>query len=165
MIIRRNNPGNIRKDARWQWQGERIGTNAGDFITFDTLENGYRAMMKDLITKIKSGNDTIRKIIYKYAPSSDNNPTESYIRFVANSSGIDADTVLVATNPKQIGDVAYSMSLFEHGTSDQDGTLQKSLIMARNILFGIVQAVKENPLKTAILVAVIGTMIYLYLQK
>lgn len=165
MNIKRNNPGNIRKDARWTWVGEQPGTSPGEFVTFDTLENGYRALMKDLITKIKSGNNTIRKIIYKYAPPSDNNATENYIRFVANSSGINADTVLIATNPKQIGDVAYSMSLLEHGTSDQDGTLQKSLIMARNILFGIVAEIKSNPLKTAIIIAVVGTLIYLYLKK
>lgn len=167
MEIKRNNPGNIRKDARWTWQGEQPGTTPGQFITFISLDDGYRAMMKDLQNKIKSGTDTIHKIIYKYAPPSDNNPTEAYIRFVSNSSGISPDIKISATDSKKIGDVAYSMSLFEHGVTD-DGTLQAALDKAKNILFNVTDAVtetvKKNPAKSFVAVAVIGILIYLYFQ-
>jgi phosphoenolpyruvate carboxylase len=78
MTIERNNPGNIEKDIRWTWQGEMPGQKAGDKLVFDTLENGSRAMIKDLLTKVNSGVDTINEIITKYAPPSEN-PTAKYI--------------------------------------------------------------------------------------
>lgn len=164
MNIPRNNPGNIRKDARWTWVGEQPGTSPGNFIQFDSLQNGYRAMMKDIVNKIKSGNDTITKIIYKYAPPSDNNPTEDYIRFVSNSSGIDSNKKLSATDSKQVSEIAYSMSLFEHGVND-DGTLQDALNKAKNILFNIIDSVQKNPAKSFVTVAVVGILIYLYFQN
>lgn len=164
MNIKRNNPGNIRKDARWTWVGEQPGTVPGDFVQFDSLQNGYRAMMKDLVNKIKAGTDTIYKIIYKYAPPTDNNPTEAYIRFVANSSGIDKHKKLSATDAKQVGEIAYSMSLFEHGVTD-DGTLQAALDKAKSVLFNIAETIKKNPAKSFVTVAVIGILIYLYFQN
>lgn len=41
--IRNNNPGNIRYNAANQWQGQ-TGQDAAGFCTFDTPENGVRAI-------------------------------------------------------------------------------------------------------------------------
>src|SRR5215203_5673098 len=81
MIIKGNNPGNIRKNPKSKWQGEIPGP--GDFVTFDSLVNGYRAQIKLLSNYVKAGHDTINKIVTRWAPPSDNNPTEDYVKFVS----------------------------------------------------------------------------------
>ena len=150
MIIKRNNPGNIRKAASFTWQGELPGISAGDLVTFDTLQNGYRAQLKLLNTYVKNGHNTLTKIIERYAPASDNNPTAQYIgaggvNFVESGTSINRDTVIHADDYDTLSKIAYQMSLFEHGVSNDDGTLQAALNKAKQLLTGIVDIAKNNP--------------------
>lgn len=156
MDIVNNNPGNIKKDAKFSWQGEKPGTTPGDFVIFDNLANGYRAMMKDFRTKIKRGVDTITKIITVWAPSSDDNDPASYITAVSEKTGIDPNATLKPDDVDTLGSIAYAMSFVEHNITADDGTLSKALTDAKNIIKGIVDKVttlaKENPLPTAVLI-------------
>ena len=92
------NPGNIRpigtainfqgvigtKDAV-QFQDDGTALGIGTFLVFDTLDNGIRAAMKNLVTGyFNQGINTIYKIINKYAPPTDNNETSNYVTSVTN---------------------------------------------------------------------------------
>jgi hypothetical protein len=57
------------------------------------MEMGIRAGLVNLYNGYFSKFLTIRQLIEKYAPSSDNNDTESYIRRVAVNSGVDPGCV------------------------------------------------------------------------
>jgi len=61
------------------------------------MAHGYRAGLLNIRTQINRGNNTIRKLINAWAPSSDGNSPESYANKVASASGISADEII---NPK-----------------------------------------------------------------
>src|SRR5690606_4163224 len=82
--FRNNNPGNLKASGD-NWVG-MIGTNGG-FVTFKDMSYGLRAMAIDLSNKINNGFDTIRKIITRWAPPSEND-TEAYIRAMVQYTGI-----------------------------------------------------------------------------
>lgn len=88
--IRNNNPGNIRKGIKWLGRVEP-GKDAS-FIEFKTMPYGIRALYIDLINKHKGGLKTVRDIIYRYAPSSEN-LTDAYVAFVAKEVGIPANAI------------------------------------------------------------------------
>lgn len=93
---RNNNPGNIRPSAAYTWRGQ-TGVNKG-YVTFNTPENGIRAIAKDLTTKYERGLDTIRKIISVWAPPSEND-TIAYIAAVARSLNVNPDATLNMDDP------------------------------------------------------------------
>lgn len=72
------NPGNLRDSA-------------GNYRVFQTLVEGYSALLSDLRGKFtgntKTGlgpDSTLKDLMYKYSPPSDNNPTDKYIQFIAD---------------------------------------------------------------------------------
>lgn len=88
-----NNPGNIRENNQG-FQGQLADSGNG-FAAFDSAANGFRAMLVILHSYIsKDGVNTINSIINRYAPPSDNNPTQTYINNVSNWTGIPASHVL-----------------------------------------------------------------------
>lgn len=94
--IRNNNPGNIDWTAANNWQGQ-LGRETGvanpRFARFDTMENGIRALAKNLLTYASRGLDTVTEIINRWAPGNEND-TGSYIRMVAREMGVDANAQL-----------------------------------------------------------------------
>lgn len=90
--LRNNNPGNIRDSDNWQ--GE-IGVDAAGFTIFKDCSWGLRALAIDLSTKIRTGYNTIRKIITRYAPPNEND-TEAYISSVVGYTGMGSNTELTA---------------------------------------------------------------------
>lgn len=94
---RNNNPLNIRT-TNIKWQGQ-IGTDApeGGFCVFDTLENGLRAVFKNLRTYEKSYNrKTLREKLSKWAPATENRST--YPDEVAKMAGVGCDEVAPIDN-------------------------------------------------------------------
>lgn len=91
--LRNNNPGNLRYTASINWLGQ-TGSNKG-FSTFKNISYGIRAWGMDLKHDIGKGANTIEKLIYQYAPPSENN-TESYINNVVRISGIGRKQILPA---------------------------------------------------------------------
>lgn len=105
--FRNNNPGNLRTGINWKGA---TGENKG-FVVFENMAYGIRAAATVLINNISSqGNDTIRKLITKYAPPSENN-TDAYINAVAASTGFDPDASLDTSNDTII---AMLHAIFEH---------------------------------------------------
>ena len=87
-----NNPLNIRYKERNNWQGQTKPVKG--FCTFKTLFYGYRAAIMLIIRYRSFGCDTVRSIINRWAPSSDNNNTQEYIAFVADSLCVSPDHVV-----------------------------------------------------------------------
>ena len=110
---RNNNPGNLRSfDA---FQG-KTGQGKGGYDIYDTLDNGARALARDLHTKSKRGVKTVRELMTGYAPPSDNNPTDSYIDYVAKDLGVNPDQEIdiASMRPK----LMRSITKFENKNRD-----------------------------------------------
>lgn len=101
--LRNNNPLNIRRGGN-KWLGEvdsLKGVHDADFCQFQSMEYGYRAAIRIFLTyQSKYGCKTIRKIINRWAPPTENN-TKAYISRVVEdvnkaqpNAGITADTEL-----------------------------------------------------------------------
>lgn len=78
--IRCNNPLNIRYNKKNHWKGETDPSNG--FCTFSDMIYGCRAALVLLVHYYNRKHDTIRKIIRRWAPPSEND-TKSYIRTVS----------------------------------------------------------------------------------
>ena len=98
-MIAKNNIFNIRA-GQAQWLG-MTGTRRG-FVEFDTREHGIRAwlvLMRNY--RRRYGCRTIRQIVTRFAPPSENN-TERYIRYCCQ--------VVVVKDSEAIGqDIMYAM--------------------------------------------------------
>lgn len=88
---RNNNPFNIRYTSANNWQGQ-VGSD-GAFCVFADMASGIRAGGVLLRNYVKSGRNTIDKILRSFAPYSENN-TDKYIADVSHISGLDKDKVL-----------------------------------------------------------------------
>ena len=115
-----NNPGNIRLtfDSNGEkiivYKGEIDGTS-NSFRTFSSMAYGYRAMFSLLTHYINSdGANTIRKIISRYAPSSEND-TEAYINNVSSLTNHDPDEPIDLSDSNFMQQLVASMSFQENG--------------------------------------------------
>ena len=109
--IRNNNPGNIRIGINWL--GRVVPGKDLSFVEFKTMPYGVRALYIDLINKHKSGLRTIRDIIYRYAPPSEN-LTDAYVAAVAQSMNIGASTPFAPT-VKNLNAFAKAIVKHENG--------------------------------------------------
>lgn len=125
---RNNNPGNIVKSAN-QWQG-KIAGNDSRFETFDTPQNGIRALTKLLKNYIRQGNNTLRKIINKFAPPVEND-TSAYLQSVSNLTGIPIDAPLTDT-PEIIGPLVNAIISHENGRNIYlaSGIMEQGIMLA-----------------------------------
>ena len=89
--LRNNNPFNLEY-RNIGWVGE-IGTD-GRFSIFDTAENGIRAGMINVHTKMtRDQANTIRKLLTRLSPAFEN-PLDAFIGFVSRELGIGPDAPL-----------------------------------------------------------------------
>ncbi len=80
--MRNNNPLNIIKSEKINWQGEVKPSTDPNFAQFETLEYGLRAAFKLLQTYYtKHGCKTITQIISRWAPETENQVV-AYIKAV-----------------------------------------------------------------------------------
>lgn len=79
--IRNNNPANIRRGCKWK--GLAKTQTDREFCQFVSMSWGIRALLITLRTYVKKHHrHTVREIITRWAPPSDGNNTEAYIKFV-----------------------------------------------------------------------------------
>ena len=96
---RNNNPCNIRKSGS-VWDGKIIPGFDANFEQFDTTIDGIRAGAKILLTYYKRyGLSRVIDIITRWAPSSDNNPTEIYAQNVADELKVNVDDRINPSDP------------------------------------------------------------------
>ena len=115
--IRNNNPGNIERGENWQ--GMSNVQNDTRFITFISPEYGLRALGK-LLQNYQTlyGLDTIRGIVSRYAPSSENN-TQAYVDFVSRETGFGPDQPLNLQNRETLVKLMQAIVIQENGVGPQ----------------------------------------------
>lgn len=86
--LRNNNPGNIRHGE--QWQGMKSMQTDSEFVQFVSPEYGIRAMARVLANYARQGIVTLRGIISRWAPPSEN-PTEQLIENASRRMKYPAD--------------------------------------------------------------------------
>jgi hypothetical protein len=122
--LRNNNPFNIMFDPKIKWVGQ-VGkevTAPFRLIIFDSVENGIRAVAKDVAGDyLKDGKHTIKALISEYAPPSDGNNTSAYIEYVSRVTGIPAN------EPFEMSDDILTKILLAIGTQES-GSLTWQLI-------------------------------------
>ncbi len=125
--LRNNNPGNIRKNIT-KWLGLADQQTDPDFFQFTSPEYGIRAIAVTLNTYItKYGLNTIRGIISRWAPPSEND-TDAYIAAVSKEAGVGPDDVLTDDN---LPDVVKGIIHHENGLNPySDDTINNAMAMA-----------------------------------
>lgn len=116
--IRNNNPLNIRKGNNWK--GERQHQSDPSFEEFESIQMGLRAgfiilrnyQRISLAPKMRA--NTIRKIINRWAPASENN-TLKYIETVAKRSGLNPDELIAYRDKPRMLAVVEAMCFVECG--------------------------------------------------
>lgn len=83
---RNNNPGNFKQGPKNHYKGTK-GKDSGGFVIFESVEYGYRAMIKLLWALWNNGHKNLYEIISIYAPASENN-VDSYVSFVSKETGL-----------------------------------------------------------------------------
>lgn len=112
--LRNNNPGNIRLGS-FLYKGERAKSSDGAFRQFESVEWGYRAMFVLLYTyAVKYDCCTLRQLISRYAPPSENN-TDHYIRRVAHATHLLPDEIIFTVDAATMTAIVAAMSEVENG--------------------------------------------------
>lgn len=112
--MRNNNPGNIRISGD-KFHGEVIPSRDKAFKQFESMAYGYRAIFKILRNYQRNYKlDTIRKMISRWAPESENN-TLAYVMTVSSRSGISPDDPVSADNREMMIRIVAAMSFVENG--------------------------------------------------
>jgi len=127
--IRNNNAGNIRKGIAWQGMAS-IQPDAS-FITFIAPEYGLRAIARILRTyQEKYGLNTIRQVITRWAPPSENN-TNAYVAAVAAHVGASPDAPLDFTKQSVVVPMMEAITRHENGQQPYSiAIMQKAATMA-----------------------------------
>jgi hypothetical protein len=116
--LRNNNPFNLKRSVA-RWQGKLNQTMDLTFEQFADLRMGIRAGLKNVITHINRGENTIRKLITTYAPPSEND-TLAYINAVCSTLGIAADTKLTHIDARFLMSISRAIFKVELGNAQKD---------------------------------------------
>lgn len=126
-----NNPGNLRP----------IGASTG-FQKFATPEEGISAADKNLKAYGDKGINTLRGVISRYAPPSEND-TNAYIDTVAKRIGLDPDQKIDLSDPVQRHVISGAMFTVEKGSKNLFKTGQQPAAAAAQTT----QPVSSDPLE------------------
>lgn len=111
--LRNNNAGNIRKSST-RYLGEVRPSSDKAFKQFETRGWGYRAIFVLLESYSKRGYKTLRQMINRYAPPSENH-TEIYLKYVCDCAMTSADIQLDITDKNTMVLVVAAISKMENG--------------------------------------------------
>jgi hypothetical protein len=111
--IRNNNPGNIEYGPFAQSAG--AVSSDGRFAQFPTMDAGKQAMIKLLRSYATRGYNTPNKMINRWAPPSDGNPTQAYAADAAKAAGIGPDDPLNFGDQGQVEKFVQAMIMRENG--------------------------------------------------
>ena len=115
--LRNNNPGNLEKRTTpWQGKIPHTQNTDGRFEQFETIEYGLRALMINARTLIQRGKNTLEKLIYTWAPPSENN-SKNYADYVAKQTNIPKTQILEARHltPSFFIKLAEAITAMENG--------------------------------------------------
>ena len=142
---RNNNPLNIRRSGD-RWEGARDKQTDKSFVQFKNMPYGYRAAWKVLQSYYdrfcgEGKPFTVRNIIYRWAPPSDGNATEAYIRKVLQLSGIGGKENLLP--PKNVNSYLRLSKLLAAMTCVECG-IPLSRVDNESLYYGYRLAFPEN---------------------
>lgn len=111
--LRNNNPGNlVQTNIAWVGKVPLNQNTDSRFEQFYELRYGIRALMRDIISDVKKGKNTVTSLITEFAPNFQNNTT-AYINSVISSVG--NDFIGELTQEKLIA-ICKAIVLVENGT-------------------------------------------------
>jgi hypothetical protein len=110
--IRNNNPGNLNYVGQ-AGATKETGPN-GRFAVFQSAEDGLRALGNQLRLYGARGINSVRAIISKFAPASENN-TQAYIKSVSGGLGVSSDAALNLNDPKVLQSLMGAIIKVENG--------------------------------------------------
>lgn len=114
--IRNNNPGNLRPSRKSEpWRGQASVDDA-NYLIFIDAHHGLRALVINLVNQQrKHGLRTVRAIITKYAPSTEND-TAAYIAAVSRALDVGPDDPLdLVSNRAQLEALTRAVIKHENG--------------------------------------------------
>lgn len=128
--IRNNNPGNIRLTDT-KWQGLSTEQKDGEFFVFQSPIYGIRALARVLISyQVKHGLRTIRQIISRWAPASEND-TEAYIKHVCELTTQTDSEVLDMHKYADLKSLVVAIIDHENGCQPYaEAQIDKALVLA-----------------------------------
>ena len=133
--LRNCNPGNIilppkERMDRDKFNGEIRPSRDKKFRTFVSNAYGYRAMHYTLRRYKGQGINTLKEMIYRWAPPTvDDNKTEDYVRNVAEWSGIAPDQIVDVSNMTIMCRLVAAMSRQENGVPADDNEVRDGWIL------------------------------------
>lgn len=110
--IRNNNPGNLNYVG--QAGATRESGPNGRFAVFQSAEDGLQALAHQLRLYAQRGINSVRAIISKFAPPSENN-TQAYISSVSKGLGVDANASLDLNDPRVVQGLMNAIIRVENG--------------------------------------------------
>lgn len=113
-----NNPLNIRLNPGNSWKGKILANTDGVFEQFVSMPYGFRAALVLFRNYIRKGDNTLAKIVAKWAPPTENH-TNIYTSFVINKTGIDPDKVIKRSDAESLKLLAHAMAWYENGSAPQ----------------------------------------------
>ena len=116
------NPGNIRQ-SKVRYKGEVRPSRDPAFKQFESMPWGYRAIFVLLDTyRIRHGLETIRDMISRWAPPSEND-TGAYLRTVVRRSGVDPDAEIDTRDGPTMTRIAAAMARVENGVEPDEAEI------------------------------------------
>lgn len=111
---RNHNPLNIRRSDGTRWLGQCPKQHDREFVQFQSDLFGFRAAFRILRTYFRLQNiDTLRGIIYRWAPPEDGNNTESYIATVSRWTNIAPNKHLTFEDKEALVAIVAAMAQVE----------------------------------------------------
>ena len=131
--IRNRNPGNLRYVASVKWEGLDDPPSDGAFCRFKSDQFGIRALVKQLRTyRDRYGLHTIRDLISRFAPSSENN-TAAYSKAVAAAFGTAETFSPDLDDPAEMETLVRAIVRHENGEGPLDGHWYPDLVYRAGI--------------------------------
>lgn len=115
--LRNNNPGNIRRVRGQRWKGQSPEQKDPEFVQFQSLAWGYRAMMVILSNYRRMGVRTVRQMICRWAPPTNGNLTDAYIGCVCDALGCTPNCIPDLTDRPTLVGIVAAMSRVENGVA------------------------------------------------
>lgn len=131
--LRNNNPGNlVLTSIPWQGKIPNAQNTDGHFEQFTELRYGIRAMMRDIISDINRGLNTLDALINEYAPPHEND-TANYISYVSAFTGLLPNVKIELSKPVLQAIVTAKITL-ENGSQYAHLVTEKDIQDAFDIL-------------------------------